>query len=177
MLTGTIGNLCTCIVIARKRYMHTATNFYLFSLAVSDLLLLLLGLPQDMVLLWQKYPYIFGERFCILRGWTSELSTNASILTITMFTIERFVAICYPLRRANSPKLGRVVKVIALCWTIAAICATPIAIQFGIVYVSIEHTHIHTHINTIEHNFKCSIQNFFCRLTSLLYRTFEWLTK
>ncbi|KAJ6220016.1 hypothetical protein RDWZM_005828 [Blomia tropicalis] len=135
MLTGTIGNLCTCIVIARKRYMHTATNFYLFSLAVSDLLLLLLGLPQDMVLLWQKYPYIFGERFCILRGWTSELSTNASILTITMFTIERFVAICYPLRRANSPKLGRVVKVIALCWTIAAICATPIAIQFGIVYV------------------------------------------
>jgi len=42
-LTGIAGNLCTCIVIVRNKRMHTATNYYLFSLAVSDLLTLLLG--------------------------------------------------------------------------------------------------------------------------------------
>lgn len=43
LTTGVTGNICTCIVIYRNRYMHTATNYYLFSLAVSDLLLLVLG--------------------------------------------------------------------------------------------------------------------------------------
>ena len=42
-LSGTIGNICTCIVIARNRNMHTATNYYLMSLAISDLLTLLIG--------------------------------------------------------------------------------------------------------------------------------------
>ena len=40
---GVLGNVITCIVIAKNKSMHTAVNFYLFSLAVSDLLLLLSG--------------------------------------------------------------------------------------------------------------------------------------
>ncbi|CAG5133819.1 unnamed protein product, partial [Candidula unifasciata] len=42
-LTGVLGNLCTCVVITRNRCLHTATNYYLFSLAISDVLTLLLG--------------------------------------------------------------------------------------------------------------------------------------
>ena len=40
---GIVGNLSTCVVIARSPYMHTVTNYYLFSLAISDLLILILG--------------------------------------------------------------------------------------------------------------------------------------
>lgn len=42
-VTGVVGNIIVCIVIVRNVSMHTATNYYLFSLAISDLLLLLLG--------------------------------------------------------------------------------------------------------------------------------------
>lgn len=42
-VAGVLGNLITCIVISRNNFMHTATNFYLFNLAVSDLILLLSG--------------------------------------------------------------------------------------------------------------------------------------
>lgn len=42
-LTGVIGNVCVCVVIVKHPGLHTATNYYLFSLAVSDLLLLLFG--------------------------------------------------------------------------------------------------------------------------------------
>lgn len=42
-LTGVVGNLSTCIVIWRNTYMHTVTNYYLFNLAVSDVLTLFLG--------------------------------------------------------------------------------------------------------------------------------------
>ena len=135
LLTGVIGNLCTCIVIANNKYMHTATNYYLFSLAVSDLLLLILGLPQELYLLWQKYPYIFGESVCILRGLTSETSTNASILTITAFTVERYVAICHPLKAHTMSQLPRAIKTILIIWALGAICAIPVAWQFGIIYV------------------------------------------
>lgn len=138
LITGVTGNLITCLVIAKKRYMHTATNYYLFSLAVSDLLLLILGLPHDLVLVWHKYPYVFGESFCIVRGLSSELSTNASILTIIAFTIERYIAICHPLRSHTTLKLSRVIKTIVIIWIISALCALPISYQFGIVYVSMQ---------------------------------------
>ena len=42
-LTGMVGNVCTCVVIAKNAFMHTATNYYLFSLAVSDMLTLIFG--------------------------------------------------------------------------------------------------------------------------------------
>ena len=51
-ITGIVGNVSTCIVIFSNKYMHTATNFYLFSLALSDLLLLFTGLPKEMYELW-----------------------------------------------------------------------------------------------------------------------------
>ena len=67
LLTGLVGNVSTCVVIAHNKHMHTATNYYLFSLAVSDLLLLVSGLPQEMYCIWSRYPYVFGEAFCVLQ--------------------------------------------------------------------------------------------------------------
>lgn len=40
---GVCGNLITCLVIAKNKTMHTATNYYLFNLAVSDFLVLIFG--------------------------------------------------------------------------------------------------------------------------------------
>lgn len=42
-VSGLIGNVCTCLVITGNKHMHTATNYYLFNLAVADLLTLILG--------------------------------------------------------------------------------------------------------------------------------------
>lgn len=62
-VTGFVGNVVTLYVISTNKALHTATNYYLGSLAVSDLLLLLTGFPQEIYLTWYKYPYIFGEIF------------------------------------------------------------------------------------------------------------------
>ncbi|XP_076302743.1 pyrokinin-1 receptor-like [Lasioglossum baleicum] len=114
--------------------MHTATNYYLFSLAISDLLLLASGLPAEIYMVWSKYPYIFGEGFCILRGLTSETSTNASVLTITAFTVERYLAICHPFLSQTMSKLSRAVKLILVVWLVALSFALPQALQLGVVY-------------------------------------------
>ncbi|XP_073991004.1 pyrokinin-1 receptor-like isoform X1 [Rhodnius prolixus] len=135
-LTGVIGNVSTCIVIARNRHMHTATNYYLFSLAISDLLLLISGLPQEMYQLWSKYPYVFGQALCVLLGLAAETSSNATVLTITAFTVERYVAICHPFFSHTVSKLSRAIKFVIAIWIMAILCATPQAMQFGLIYAT-----------------------------------------
>ncbi|KAJ2949876.1 hypothetical protein O0L34_g11196 [Tuta absoluta] len=134
LITGLIGNIFTCIVIVRNKSMHTATNYYLFSLAISDLLLLVSGMPQEIYVTWSKWPYVFGPIFCVIRGLAAETSTNASVLTITLFTIERYLAICHPFVSHKMSKLSRAVKHVVFLWMVSFGLALPQALQFGIKY-------------------------------------------
>ncbi|XP_054267456.1 pyrokinin-1 receptor-like [Macrosteles quadrilineatus] len=132
LVSGVVGNISTCVVIARNKHMHTATNYYLFSLAISDLLLLLTGLPQEMYQIWYRYPYVFGEFFCRMTSFAQETSANATVLTITAFTVERYVAICHPFLSYTVSKLSRAIKFIIAIWVLALCLAVPQAIQFGV---------------------------------------------
>lgn len=133
-LTGLIGNISTCIVIAKNKSMHTATNYYLFSLACSDLLLLVSGLPPEMYRLWWPQVYIFGEIFCSLQSFAAETSANATVLTITAFTVERYIAICHPFLTHTFSKLSRAVKFVMAIWIFALFLAVPLAIPYGVQY-------------------------------------------
>ncbi|EZA51023.1 hypothetical protein DMN91_003159 [Ooceraea biroi] len=150
--TGVIGNIATCVVIARNKSMHTATNYYLFSLAVSDLLLLISGLPPEMYYIWSHFPYIFGEAFCIIQSFAAETSANATVLTITAFTVERYVAICHPFISHTMSKLSRAVKFVVAIWLLALCLAVPQAIQFGIIYDYAEND------TAIPDSARCSLQ-------------------
>jgi len=77
------------------------------------------------ILLFNRYPYIFGELFCQLRGLFAEMSANATVLTITAFTAERYVAICHPFMAQSMSKLSRAVKLIVVIWLVAALFAIP----------------------------------------------------
>lgn len=131
-VAGVLGNASTCIVIARNRSMHTATNFYLFSLAVSDLILLICGLPYEIHKLWSPLTYPFGEANCIAMSLAQETSTNATVLTITAFTVERYIAICRPFMSHTMSKLSRAVRFIVAIWVFALCLAVPQVYQFGV---------------------------------------------
>ncbi|XP_063701658.1 pyrokinin-1 receptor-like [Culicoides brevitarsis] len=134
-VTGVIGNITTCIVISRNKSMHTATNYYLFSLAISDFVLLVSSVPVEIFFIWYKYPYVFGETFCILRGVAAEASANATVLTILVFTIERYMAICHPFLSHSFSRLSRCVKLIIFIWCLSIFYAVPQALQFGVVKI------------------------------------------
>ncbi|XP_069961713.1 thyrotropin-releasing hormone receptor isoform X2 [Bactrocera oleae] len=132
-VAGVLGNLITCIVISRNKFMHTATNFYLFNLAVSDLMLLLSGAPQDVYSYWYPNAFPFGDAICILDSVLAETATNATVLTITAFTVERYIAICHPFRQHTMSKLSRAIKFIFAIWVTALLLALPQAMQFSVV--------------------------------------------
>ncbi|XP_020715907.1 tachykinin-like peptides receptor 99D isoform X2 [Ceratitis capitata] len=132
-VAGVLGNLITCIVIWRNKFMHTATNYYLFNLAVSDLMLLLSGAPQDVYSYWYPNAFPFGDAICILGSVLAETATNATVLTITAFTVERYIAICHPFRQHTMSKLSRAIKFILAIWVTALLLALPQAMQFSVV--------------------------------------------
>ncbi|XP_019868983.2 neuropeptides capa receptor [Aethina tumida] len=126
-VTGFLGNICVCIVIAKHSSLHTATNYYLFNLAISDLLLLVFGLPNDVASYWHMYPWNLGEFFCKSRALVSEMASYVSVLTIVAFSTERYLAICYPLYLHKMSGFQRAAKIIAVMWVVCFLAALPFA--------------------------------------------------
>lgn len=160
-VTGVLGNIGTCIVISRNRSMHTATNYYLFSLAVSDFLLLVSGVPQEINLIWYRYPPIYGgDLSCILRALVAEVSCNATVLTITAFTVERYFAICHPFLAQTMSKLSRAIRIIILIWIVSLCVALVQALAFRVVEMN-GHQSCHVEERFFEHFFEVSTFLFF----------------
>ncbi|CAD7082421.1 unnamed protein product [Hermetia illucens] len=134
-VTGVVGNVIVCVVIVRHSTMHTATNYYLFSLAVSDLMFLLMGLPYEISLYWHQYPYNMGLAFCKIRALISEASTYVSVLTIVAFSMERFLAICHPLHLYTMSGFKRAVRIVAALWIVSFVSASPFAVFTKIDYL------------------------------------------
>ncbi|KAI8118701.1 Neuropeptides capa receptor [Lucilia cuprina] len=136
LITGLFGNVLVCIVIYKHSNMHTATNFYLFSLAVSDLIYLIFGLPMEVLLYWHQYPYYFGLPFCKARAYISEASTYVSVLTIVAFSAERYIAVCHPLYLYLQTGFKRALLIIAVLWLWSFLGAIPFCIYTEINYLN-----------------------------------------
>ncbi|KAK0097389.1 hypothetical protein PV326_002137 [Microctonus aethiopoides] len=134
-ISGVVGNIATCIVIIKNLTMHTSTNYYLFSLAISDLILLTLGLPNELYSIWQQYPWVLGVALCKIRAYVSEMSSYVSVLTIVAFSMERYLAICHPLRTHTMGGAKRPIIIILSAWSIAIISALPFAFYTKVNYV------------------------------------------
>ncbi|VDN26526.1 unnamed protein product [Cylicostephanus goldi] len=110
-VVGFVGNTCTCLVIIRARAMHTRANFFLLSLACSDMLLLLLGnkittnifgkplhqtiiiaCPLDFYTLMNCYT-VTSDFLCKFWFFGKEAWGFLSVLIICSFTAERWLAI------------------------------------------------------------------------------------
>lgn len=133
-VVGIVGNLLTSFVIYCDRSMHTATNYYLFNLAMSDLILafgILLELrsyKKADIATVADYRYVYervGDLICKVHSFFIIALMNNGILTLTVLAIERYIAIWYPLLLNRKPIWRRVMKVIALIWIVATLEALP----------------------------------------------------
>ncbi len=131
-LVGVLGNSLTCAVILRFRVMQTPTNYYLLSLAVSDLLVLVLGMPLELYEMWENYPFLLGEGGCYFKTFLFETVCFASILNVTALSIERYVAVVHPLKVKHITTLAHVKKVIIMLWVLSMLCAVPNTSLHGI---------------------------------------------
>lgn len=130
-LIGVVGNVMTILVVSKYRDMRTTTNLYLCSMAVSDLLIFLC-MPLDLYRMWRYRPWRFGDVLCKLFQFVSESCTYSTILSITALSVERYLAICFPLRAKAVVTKRRVRGLILLLWTVSLVSAGPVFVMVGV---------------------------------------------
>ena len=104
------------VTVRGTKSLHTTTNCYLVSLALADLITLVSSVPQEVgggrrvVILSQKLSHqvlsyhilgdlwVWGSLGCSLMVFCQFLAMNSSALSLTAFTIERYIAICHPMK-------------------------------------------------------------------------------
>ncbi|XP_054861271.1 growth hormone secretagogue receptor type 1-like [Amphiprion ocellaris] len=131
MLFGLLGNILTILVVWLRPYMRSSTYLYLSSMAVSDLLILLL-LPLDLYKLWRPRPWPLGDLVCKLTMFLSECCTFCTILHITFLSLERYLAVCWPITAKTVVTRRRTKAVIGCLWLGAAVSAAPVLIMVGV---------------------------------------------
>jgi len=116
-LTGLLGNLLVIVVVIRSEEMRTITNFYLVSLACSDVLILLsCTLPAIFDSFFYRGQFFLGPVFCAIFIFLQYLGINTSALCITAFTVERYIGICHPIRAQSLCTHHRAKLVILSLW-------------------------------------------------------------
>ncbi|XP_067405781.1 growth hormone secretagogue receptor type 1-like [Emydura macquarii macquarii] len=128
---GITGNVITILIFKRYKEMRTTVNMYLSSMALSDILIFL-GLPSDLYRIWKYKPYVFGDFLCKFLFYLSETCTYCTILHITTLSVERYFAICFPLKAKTTITKGRVKGVILSLWVWALLTAGPVLFLFGV---------------------------------------------
>uniref|UniRef100_A0A4W5R2E7 Thyrotropin-releasing hormone receptor n=1 Tax=Hucho hucho TaxID=62062 RepID=A0A4W5R2E7_9TELE len=117
---GIVGNIMVVLVVLTTRHMRTPTNCYLVSLAIADLTVLVAaGLPNVSDSLMGTW--VFGHAGCLGITYLQYLGINVSSCSITAFTVERYIAICHPMRAQTVCTLSRAKRIIAGVWLLTCV--------------------------------------------------------
>ena len=132
---GFLGNLVFLFTVARLHRMHTITNLYLSHLSVADILFLGLSCGAYTATYLNSpishdtwIPSSFG---CALVFFGIYLSYFASVEIVTIVSLERYFAICNPMRHRAMNGKSRTWKILACLWFSAVIFAVLSAPRFG----------------------------------------------
>jgi hypothetical protein len=123
-LSGLLGNVLVIFVFWRNRRMRTVTNSFLVNLAVCDLMVVCICMPftlgVDIYTNW-----IYGELMCKIVNFTQGLSVSSSILTLSVISAERFLAINKPLKARAFLTRQRAYKIMFALWLVSGTIVLP----------------------------------------------------
>lgn len=112
IIFGLIGNFISIFVFFNSKLRLQSTSYYLTALALSDIVFLIQLLPPWLNAM--KIHNIFlRDYFCQIIVFSSYSTCFLSAWLVVAFTIERFVAVVYPLQRSSMCTMARAKFIIA----------------------------------------------------------------
>ncbi|XP_029386700.1 cholecystokinin receptor isoform X1 [Echeneis naucrates] len=118
------GNLLIIVVLTVNKRMRTVTNTFLLSLAVSDLMMAVFCMPFTLIPNILKN-FIFGAAMCKIVSYLMGISVSISTFSLVAIAIERYSAICNPLKSRVWQTRSHACRVIAATWMLAFVIMIP----------------------------------------------------
>ncbi|CAL8263845.1 unnamed protein product [Lota lota] len=92
-----VGNILVILAVVCNRHLRTPTNYFIINLAIADLLLGTMVLPVSATLEILDY-WVFGRIFCDIWAALDVLCCTASIMSLCVISIDRFIGVSHPLQ-------------------------------------------------------------------------------
>ena len=117
---GSLGNLLVCLAIATNSRLRRASNYLLFSLAVADLIVTLISEPIYLEFI-SRLTFFHKCRTStetLVYEVLVSLSFQTSFLHVASISIDRFVAVAFPLRHKILMEKGGLKIMLIASWSI-----------------------------------------------------------
>ena len=116
---GSLGNFLVCLAIATNSHLRWASNYLLFSLAIADLIVTLVCQPLYIGDIIQRtFLYDCKASLYILLFILSYVSCASSLLHMVAISLDRFVAVAFPLRHKKFMEKWGLKVMLIISWSI-----------------------------------------------------------
>ncbi|XP_074752636.1 mu-type opioid receptor isoform X2 [Athene noctua] len=123
-VVGLFGNFLVMYVIVRYTKMKTATNIYIFNLALADALATSTLPFQSVNYLMGTWP--FGTILCKIVISIDYYNMFTSIFTLCTMSVDRYVAVCHPVKALDF-RTPRNAKIVNVCnWILSSAIGLPV---------------------------------------------------
>lgn len=131
-ILGFVGNLMSLRVLTNRRSRRlasvSATRNLLLNLAVCDLAVVCVCMP--ITLGNQIYTaWVYGDLLCRAVPFTQAVSVSASVLTLTVISVNRYYSVRSPLRARAMFTRQRILATVVVVWLVSSIMCAPIAVM------------------------------------------------
>ena len=133
ILRSLIGNVLPIFIVTRKSDVRTLTAFLFVNISVADMLVTLIvmpvsaeGLYTDGIQRW--LPGFMGHVTCTLVYYSSYVTLAASIFSLSIMSVDRYLGVVYPLRRF--PKFRQAKVLTVTIWLSSLIFSIPVAVAW-----------------------------------------------
>ncbi|XP_047034735.1 5-hydroxytryptamine receptor 2A isoform X2 [Helicoverpa zea] len=124
------GNVLVCLAIYLERRLQNVTNYFLMSLAITDLLVAILVMPLGILTLLRGY-FPLPAIYCLCWLCLDVLLCTASIMHLCTISVDRYLSLRYPMRFGRNKTRKRVTVKIAFVWILSSAMSLPLVLKYS----------------------------------------------
>ena len=132
LMSSFFGNIFVIIIVYKRRDLRKTINYFIVNMAVSDLLLSLIVIPNQINhVVTDSFHWlvsgVLGLILCKLYIFTTSVSLLVSVQSLVWIAIDRFVAVVFPMKLGLISSRIRTIAIVST-WVLAGVFYFPLLI-------------------------------------------------
>ena len=124
-VVGTCGNIMVCIAVLTSTRLRRSSNFLLLSLAIADLVVTMICEPLVAAIVAKRaFLHDCASSLELAYVISSNLSCSASVMHLAAISVDRFLAVVYPLRHGRIMNGSGLKIMLGVVWVVPIIFAS-----------------------------------------------------